>query len=197
MVSGLLVHGFDYAAGRGSVLPDQAAEDGPALDPLPGEAGDGVIGPGRAQVAAAVGSSSVAVGRVLGQDRVQMPPAEDQHPVSDLLSGDEHHTVRRRRSREDFGGGIAAFGDQSAVIAGVASWRLGAAWPVVTAGDFGTSPGWPAGGCQGLAVSGLARRSASARMLAKEERTAASHTAATRPAHHWPAAAKSVPSSPE
>jgi GNAT superfamily N-acetyltransferase len=50
---------------------------------------------------------------------------------------------------------------------------------------------------QGLAVPGLARRSASVRMLVKEDRTAASHAAATRRAHHWPAAAKSVPSSPE
>src|SRR5258708_24242593 len=50
---------------------------------------------------------------------------------------------------------------------------------------------------QELAVPGLARRSASALMLVKEERTAASHAAATRSAHHRPAAAKSVPSSPE
>jgi hypothetical protein len=40
-----------------------------------------------------------------------------------------------------------------------------------------------ASGCQGSAVSDLARRSASAWMPVKEERTAASHAAATRPAH--------------
>ena len=52
-------------------------------------------------------------------------------------------------------------------------------------------------GHQEWAVPGLARRSASVRMVLKEERTAASHAAATRSAHHWPAMPKSVPSSPE
>ena len=33
---------------------------------------------------------SVVVGRVLVQDRPQMPLAEDQHPVSDLRPGGEH-----------------------------------------------------------------------------------------------------------
>src|SRR5450755_3687648 len=50
---------------------------------------------------------------------------------------------------------------------------------------------------QGLAVLALTRRSASAWMLVKEARTAASQAAATRSAHHWPATPKSVPSSPE
>jgi hypothetical protein len=43
------------------VFVDEAAEDGPALDPLLGEVGDGVFGPGRAELAAAMGSSSVVV----------------------------------------------------------------------------------------------------------------------------------------
>ena len=34
-------------------------------------------------------------------------------------------------------------------------------------------------------------------MPANEERTAAFHTAATQPAHHWPAIPKPIPSSPE
>jgi antitoxin MazE6 len=34
-------------------------------------------------------------------------------------------------------------------------------------------------------------------MPRKEDRTAASHAAATRPAHHWPATPKPVPNSPE
>jgi hypothetical protein len=50
---------------------------------------------------------------------------------------------------------------------------------------------------QERAVPGLARRSASAWMLRNEDRTAASHAAATRPAHHCPTMPKSVPSSPE
>jgi hypothetical protein len=50
--------------GVAHVLLDEAAEDGPALDRLPGEAGGGVVGPGRAELAAATGSSPVVnVGR--------------------------------------------------------------------------------------------------------------------------------------
>jgi hypothetical protein len=43
-----------------------AAEDGPALDPHLGEIGDRVIGYGRVELAAAMGSSPVVVGLVLG-----------------------------------------------------------------------------------------------------------------------------------
>jgi hypothetical protein len=49
-----------------------------------------MVGPERAKLAAAVGSASVVVGLVLGQDRPQMPLAEDQHPVGDLGPGGEH-----------------------------------------------------------------------------------------------------------
>jgi len=45
---------------------------GPALDPFLGEVGGRVVGSGRAEQAAAMGSSSVAVALVLGQDRPQM-----------------------------------------------------------------------------------------------------------------------------
>jgi hypothetical protein len=38
------------------VFVDEAAEDGPALDPFMGEAGDRVVGPGRAELKAAIGS---------------------------------------------------------------------------------------------------------------------------------------------
>src|ERR1035438_1776090 len=58
--------------------------NGPAIDPLPGEVGDRVIGPGRAEFAAAMGSPSVVVPGILGQDQPQGPFAEDQHPVGDL-----------------------------------------------------------------------------------------------------------------
>src|ERR1019366_5454476 len=39
------------------------------IDPLVGEIGDGVVGPGRAEFTAAGGGSSVVVGLVLGQDQ--------------------------------------------------------------------------------------------------------------------------------
>ena len=58
-----------------------------ALDPFLGEVGDRVVGPGRAEVTATMGASSVVVGYILGQDRPQMSLAEDQHPVSDLRPG--------------------------------------------------------------------------------------------------------------
>ena len=48
---------------RGSlILVDEAAEDGPALDPLPGEVSDRVVGPGRAELAAAMRSPAAVVG---------------------------------------------------------------------------------------------------------------------------------------
>src|SRR5580704_4797015 len=55
------------------VLAGEAAEDGPALDPLPGEISGGVVGPGRAEMAAAMGPPPVVMGLILGQDRPQMP----------------------------------------------------------------------------------------------------------------------------
>jgi hypothetical protein len=63
------------------VLVDEAAEDGPPLDLLPGEVRDWVIGPRRAELTAAMGPPPVVMALVLGQDRPQMPFAEDQHPV--------------------------------------------------------------------------------------------------------------------
>ena len=46
--------------------------------------------PGRVELAAAMGTTSVVMGLVLGQDRPQMTLAEDQHPVGDLRPGREH-----------------------------------------------------------------------------------------------------------
>ena len=40
-----------------------------------------MVGPGWAELAAAVGASSVVVGLVLGQDAAQVAFAEDEHPV--------------------------------------------------------------------------------------------------------------------
>ena len=76
------------------VLADEAAEYGPTLDALPGQVRDRVIWPGRAEVPAAMGSPSVVVGLVLGQDRLQMPLTEDEHPVGDLGPGGEHESFR-------------------------------------------------------------------------------------------------------
>jgi hypothetical protein len=50
------------------MFADDAAEDGPTFDPLSGEVGDRVIGPGRMELAAAMGSPSV----VVGHDRPQI-----------------------------------------------------------------------------------------------------------------------------
>ncbi len=53
-----------------------------------------VVGPRRPELAAAVRPPSVVVGLVLGQDRTQMPLAEDQYPVSDLRPRGEHEPWR-------------------------------------------------------------------------------------------------------
>ena len=53
----------------------------------------GLVGPGRAELAAAVRSSSVIVPDVLGQDRPQVPFTEDQHPIGDLGPGGEHESL--------------------------------------------------------------------------------------------------------
>ena len=52
-----------------------------------------------------MGAPSVVVALILGQDRLQMSLAEDQHPVGDLCPGGEHEplrvTVRSRTPRRD------------------------------------------------------------------------------------------------
>jgi hypothetical protein len=53
------------------------------------EVSDGEAGPGRAELAAAVGAPVVVPG-VLSQDDPQVAFAEDQHPVGDLRPGGEH-----------------------------------------------------------------------------------------------------------
>jgi hypothetical protein len=60
-----------------------------------------VVGPGRAQLAAAVGSSSVVVGFVSGQDRPQVSLAEDEY-----LAGDLVRAVRTNRSAQAFARGL-------------------------------------------------------------------------------------------
>jgi hypothetical protein len=49
----------------GSRLVDEAAEDGPALDALPGQVRNRVIWPGQVELAAAIGLPSVVVGLIL------------------------------------------------------------------------------------------------------------------------------------
>ena len=53
-----------------------------------------MVGLGRAELAAAMGTASVVMGLVLGQDRPQVALAEDQHPVGDLGPGGEHEPFR-------------------------------------------------------------------------------------------------------
>ena len=52
------------------------------------------VGPGRAELAAAMGPPPVVMALVLGQDRPQMPFAEDEHLVGDLCPGGEHEPFR-------------------------------------------------------------------------------------------------------
>jgi hypothetical protein len=55
-------NGLDLGLLRGSlVFVDELAENGSALDPLLGEVGDGVVGAGRTELAAAMGVPSVVV----------------------------------------------------------------------------------------------------------------------------------------
>jgi hypothetical protein len=68
-------------------IRDEAAEDAPTLDPLLGQVGDGVVGLGRLHLKGAMGSPSVVVSLVPGQDRPQMSLAVDEHPVGDPPSG--------------------------------------------------------------------------------------------------------------
>jgi hypothetical protein len=56
------------------------------------EVGNSVAGAGGA--GGCDGPPSAVVGLVLGQDRPQMPLAEDQHPVGDLRPGGEHESFR-------------------------------------------------------------------------------------------------------
>ena len=68
-----------WALGHLLVFAYEAAEDTSALDPFPGETGHGVVGPGRAELAAAVGSLSVVGPGVLGHHGAQVSFAEDQN----------------------------------------------------------------------------------------------------------------------
>jgi hypothetical protein len=83
----------------------QGPKNGSALDPLPGEVGGRVIGPGRAEFPAAMGASSVVVGLVLGHHDAQVLFAEDQHLVGHLRPGGEHKSfgisVRLRAAGRD------------------------------------------------------------------------------------------------
>jgi hypothetical protein len=47
--------GLDLALCGSLVFVDEAAEDGPTLDPLPGKVGDRVVGPGWLELEAAMG----------------------------------------------------------------------------------------------------------------------------------------------
>jgi len=90
------------------IFVDEAAEDGPALDPLGGEVGEWVVGPERPELAASMRAPAVVMGRVPGQDGSQVPLAEDQHPIGELGPDGEHEpsgiTVRSRDPRRDLHG---------------------------------------------------------------------------------------------
>ena len=61
--------------GGSFIFVDKAAKDGPTLDSLVGEVSGRVVGPGRVELAAAMGTTSVVMGLIPGQDRPQMPLA--------------------------------------------------------------------------------------------------------------------------
>src|SRR5215469_5509710 len=94
------------------VLPElrinEAAEDRPTLDAVLGEVRGRVVGPGRAELPAAMRAPAVVAGLVLGQDRPQVPFAEDEHLVGDLGPGGEHEpfrvSLRARAARRDLHG---------------------------------------------------------------------------------------------
>ena len=90
------------------VFADEAAEDGSALDSLLGRGQREVVWPRRVELAAAMGRTSVVVALVLRQDQLQMPLAEDKHPVGDLGPGGEHEpfriSVRARAAGRDLHG---------------------------------------------------------------------------------------------
>jgi hypothetical protein len=75
------------------VFADKAAENGSAFDPFTRKAGDGIAGPGRPELAAAMGPSSAVAGSELGQDAAQVSFAEDQHTVGGLGPGDKHEPL--------------------------------------------------------------------------------------------------------
>ena len=87
---------------------------GRRLDPFSREAGDGIVGPGRVQLTAAVVPPSVVVLGILGQDAAQVSLADDQHPVGDLRSGSKHEpfgiSVRARTPGRDLHGFDACAG---------------------------------------------------------------------------------------
>ena len=87
---------------------DEAAKDGPALDPRLEEVCGRVIGPGRAELAAAVGSPPVLMRLILGQGRPQVPFIEDEHLVGEIGPGGEHESfrvgARARAARRDLDG---------------------------------------------------------------------------------------------
>ena len=65
-----------------------------------------VVGPRRVQLAAAVVSAPVVVGLIFGQDRPQVPFAEDEHPVGDLGPGSEHGNRSAKAFARGLRGGI-------------------------------------------------------------------------------------------
>ena len=83
-----------------------------------GEVRGRVAGPGWVKLAAAVGSSSVVAGFVLGQDRRQMPLAEVEHPGGDLGPGGAHEefrvSARTRVAGRDLHGPGAGIGQDGA-----------------------------------------------------------------------------------
>src|SRR5712691_7588512 len=75
------------------------------------------MGPGWLELAAAVRPLPVVVGLVFGQDRPQVPFAEDEHPVGDLRACGQDESfgesVRARAPRRDLYGPYPGTGQDS------------------------------------------------------------------------------------
>jgi hypothetical protein len=93
-----------WVSARLAGLVDEAAEDWVALDRLMGEAGDGLAGPGRAELMAAMGLS-VVVRASSARTGCWWALAEDQHPAGDFGPGAEQEPFRIG-IRSGVGGGM-------------------------------------------------------------------------------------------
>jgi hypothetical protein len=84
---------------------DQASQDRSALDPLMAEVHDGIVRPGRTELAGTVRSTAVVVPDELREHRSQVSLPEDQHAVGEFGSGGQHEplgeAVRPRAARRN------------------------------------------------------------------------------------------------
>ena len=112
-----------------------------------------MVGPGREELASAMGSSSVVIGLARGQGGPQMPLAEDQYPVGDLGPGGEHEpfgvSVRAPAAGRDLHGLDPSVGQDSVKRCG----ELPGPVPDHEPGSRRRDHRGPSGGCGSVARS--------------------------------------------